>query len=130
YVLGPNGFKKAAPLKRVAAASYLARVPIGTNQGLFRIRPASEPGKFPEVGFYREEVELTQYGSNSELLRQIAEATGGRFNPTPRQVFDAGKRSVTTTMDLWPGLLALAVLCNLAELAGRKGYRLPRWWGR
>ncbi len=130
YVVGPNGFKKAVPLKRVAASSYLGRVPIGANQGLFRIRPASDLSKFPEVGFYREEAELTQYGSNPELLRQIAESTGGRFNPTPRQAFDAGKRSVTTTMDLWPGLLALAVLCNLAELAGRKGYRLPRLWGK
>ena len=130
YVLGPDHFQKAVPLKRLAASSYQARVPIAGHQGLFRIRPASELAALPELGFYREETELTQYGSNTELLRQIAEATGGRFNPTPRQAFDAGNRSVMTTMDLWPGLLALAVLANLAELAARKGYRLKRLWAR
>ncbi|MBI3698585.1 MAG: VWA domain-containing protein, partial [Acidobacteria bacterium] len=80
YVLGPDGFRKAVPLKRVAASSYQGRVAIEGRQGLFRIRPASEVAKFPEISFYREEAELAQYGSNPELLRQIAESTGGRFN--------------------------------------------------
>ncbi|MBI3696521.1 MAG: hypothetical protein HY238_16985, partial [Acidobacteria bacterium] len=105
-------------------------VAIEGRQGLFRIRPASEVAKFPEIGFYREETELAQYGSNPELLRQIAESTGGRFNPSPRQAFDVGNRSVTTILDLWPGLLALAVLFNLFELAARKGYTLRRLWAR
>jgi Ca-activated chloride channel family protein len=128
YALGPNGFKKAVPLRRTAPSSYQGRVPIETNQGLFRIRPADDLAKLPEVGIYREEEELTQYGSNAELLRQTAEATGGRFNPTPRQAFDAGGRAVTTTMDLWPGFLALAIFLNLAELAARKGYQIKRLW--
>jgi hypothetical protein len=126
YALGPDGFRKAVPLERVAASSYQARVSIGARQGLFRLRPSAELEKFPELGYYREETELSQYGSNTELLRQIAEATGGRFNPSVDQAFDAGNRSVTTTMDLWPGLLALAVLCNLAELVARKGWGLRR----
>ena len=113
----------------MAALTYQARVAIGSRQGLFRIRPAGDLAKFPEVGLYREETELTEYGSNPELLRQIAESTGGRFNPTPRQVFDAGNRAVTTTLELWPGLLALALLANLAELATRKGYTLRRILG-
>ncbi len=130
YALGANGFRKAVPLKRIAASSYLARVPVGAAQGLFRIRPSADLSKFPEVGLYREETELTQFGSNPELLKQIAQTTGGRFNPDPRQVFDPGKRSVTTTLDLWPGLLALAILLNLAELAARKGYSLAKLWNR
>jgi hypothetical protein len=63
---------------------------------------------------------MSEYGNNVPLLRQIAAATGGRFNPTPRDLFDAGSRSVRSTMDLWPGLLALAILLNLAELVLRK----------
>jgi predicted alternative tryptophan synthase beta-subunit len=54
------------------------------------------------------------------LLRQIAAATGGRYNPSPRQVFEAGSRSIRSTMDTWPGLLGLAILLNLAELVLRK----------
>ncbi len=125
YALGTD-FRKAVKLERVAPLVYQARVPIQDRQGLFRLRPAEESSVFPEIGLYREEAELTRYGSSPELLRQIAESTGGRFQPSPAQAFDAGGRSVSTTMDLWPALLALAILINLAELAARKGYWLRR----
>jgi hypothetical protein len=98
----------------------VGRLQIGQNQGLFRVRPLADSRAFPEVGFYRQEDEMTEYGNNVELLRQIASATGGRFNPAPRQVFDAGNRTIRATMDIWPGLLALALLLNLAELVMRK----------
>jgi hypothetical protein len=39
---------------------------------------------------------------------------------SPRQVFDAGNRSIRPTMEVWPGLPALAILLNLAELVLRK----------
>ena len=73
------------------------------------------------MGFYRQEQELLDYGSNPFLLRSIAEFTGGRFNPQPSQVFNAGDRSEPSSMRLWPGLLALALALNLAELIMRKG---------
>ncbi len=122
YVLGPNVFQQVAHMSRVTPSSYESRVPIGDKKGLFRIRPAIDLERFPEIGFYREDAEHTQYGSNPELLRQIAQATGGRFNPTPAQIFDSGKRSVGVTLNLWPVLLVAALLLNLAELADRKGY--------
>jgi hypothetical protein len=95
-------------------------LPIGQNQGLFRIRPLAESRAFPEVGFYRQEDEMQEYGNNEQLLRQIATSTGGRYNPKPGDVFDAAGRNIRTTMDLWPGLLALALLLNLVELVLRK----------
>jgi Ca-activated chloride channel homolog len=54
------------------------------------------------------------------LLRHVSAASGGHFNPSPKAVFDAGGRSIRTTMNLWPGLLALALALNLAELILRK----------
>ena len=63
---------------------------------------------------------MTEYGNNEPLLRQIAAATGGRFHPSPSQVFDAQGRSIAAVMQLWPALLALAVLLNLLELVLRK----------
>ena len=122
YVLGPNAFRQAVRMARVTPSSYECRVPIGDTKGLFRIRPADDLTTFPEIGFYREDAERSQYGSNPELLRQIAQATGGRFNPPSDQVFDSGKRSIGVTLNLWPGLLVAALLLNLAELADRKGY--------
>jgi hypothetical protein len=35
-------------------------------------------------------------------------------------VFDAGGRTLASTLQLWPGLLAFAIIANLAELVMRK----------
>jgi Ca-activated chloride channel family protein len=120
YAFGPNGYQAPLKVSKVAAGHYRGRLAIGRNQGLFRVRPVAESRAFPEVGFYRQEDEMLEYGNNEDLLRRIAAATGGRFNPSPRDVFDAGGRGIRRAMDLWPGLLALAIALNLAELALRK----------
>jgi hypothetical protein len=120
YAFGPNGFQVPLNVSKVTGGHYRARLAIGQRQGLFRVRPLAESRAFPEIGFYRQEDEMVEYGNNENLLRQIASATGGRFSPSPRQVFDPGGRSIRSTMDLWPGLLAVAVLLNLAELILRK----------
>ena len=133
YAFGANGFQAPLKLSKVAAGHYRARLPLGSLQGFIRVRPLAESRAFPEVGFYLPEDEMADYGSNEALLRQVAAATGGRFNPTVEQVFDPGNRRAQATVQLWPGLLALAVLLNLLELAGRKwtGLRealsLRRW---
>ena len=88
--------------------------------GLFRIRPVNESRAFPEIGLYRQQEELQDYGSNRALLEQISALTGGRFNPPPASVFDANGRSVTITWDLWPVLLGLAIAFSIAELVARK----------
>jgi Ca-activated chloride channel homolog len=120
FAIGPNNFHAPLNVSKVAAGHYRARLGIGSNQGLFRIRPLADTPAFPEVGFYRQEDEMLEYGNNEQLLREVAQATGGRFQPTPRQVFDSGGRTTSTTMDLWPAFLALAVALNLAELIMRK----------
>jgi hypothetical protein len=108
------------PVRKVAEGQYRGSVHVGAMQGLFRIRPVEDSRFFPETGFYRPEEELTQYGSNETLLKQVSAFTGGRFSPSASKIFDAGRRSVSTTMELWPGLLALAIALNIAELVMRK----------
>ena len=120
YVIGSDGFKKQMDVIKVGAGVYRGRLPIGARQGLFRVRPLMDTPAFPEVGLYRPEVELTEYGSNQTLLKQVAEFTGGRFEPAPKAVFDPGVRTLASTLQLWPGLLGLAVLANLVELVLRK----------
>jgi hypothetical protein len=120
YVLGPDNFRKPVQIAKVAEGAYRGRVAIGGRQGLFRIRPLVESKQFPEIGYYRQEQELNDFGSNRFVLRKIAEFTGGRFEPQPKQVFDPGGRSVLSTVRLWPGLLLAAVLLNLAEVIQRK----------
>ncbi len=120
FAIGPAGFQKPVPIIKMADGSFRGRLAIGERQGLFRVRPLEESRAFPEVGFYRQEQELQDYGSNQFLLREIAEFTGGRFNPNPKDVFDAGGRSIPSSMRLWPGLLAFAIALNLIELFLRK----------
>jgi uncharacterized membrane protein len=120
YALGPDGFRKAVPIHKVAEGSWRGTLPIGDRQGLFRVRPLEDTRLFPETGLYREEQELRHFGANEALLRRVSQYTGGRFAPPADQVFNAGGRSIPASMSLWPGLLAAAVLLNLAELILRK----------
>jgi hypothetical protein len=84
------------------------------------------------VGFYRQEDEMLEYGANDQLLHQVAEATGGRYNPALNAIFESTGRAIPATLDLWPFLLALAIALNVAELLLRKwrglweGLRLRR----
>jgi hypothetical protein len=120
FVLGPGGFHAPLKMGKVAAGHYRGRLGIGQNQGLFRVRPLVESHAFPEVGFYRQEDEMQEFGNNEQLLRQIAVSTGGRFGVRAADAFEASGRSIPATMELWPGLLALAVALNLLELVMRK----------
>ncbi len=121
YVFGPNGFQSPLETAKIAAGHYRARVAIGGRQGLFRVRPLAESRAFPETGFYREEDEIIDYGANQQVLHQVAEATGGRYNPPLHALFDSSGRAIPATLELWPLLLALAIFLNLAELLLRKG---------
>jgi len=120
FALGPGGFEKPVSVHKIAPRSYEGRIHIGNLHGLFRIRPLEDSSAFPEIGLYREEAELHDYGTNETLLRQISTLTGGRFNPAPGSVFDSGGRSLYTTWQLWPALIALAIALTIFELLGRK----------
>ena len=120
FVIGPGDFRKPLDVTRVSPGVYRARVRIGSLEGLFRVRPLDDSRAFPEVGLYRVESELTDFGSNEPLLKSIALSTGGRFNPSASDLFDSGGRYTESTLRLWPGLLAVAILLNLIELALRK----------
>jgi uncharacterized membrane protein len=132
YAFGPNGFQSPLKVTKMAGGHYRARVAIGERQGLFRVRPLAESRAFPEVGFYRQEDEMMEYGANDQLLHQVADATGGRYNPALGAIFDSSGRAIPATLDLWPFLLALAIALNIAELVLRKwrglweGLRLRR----
>ncbi|MBM3784250.1 MAG: VWA domain-containing protein [Acidobacteria bacterium] len=131
FVFGPEGYQQPVEVRKAGDGVFRGRVNIGTRQGLFRIRPVDESRVFFESGLYRQEAELADYGNNESVLRQLAGFTGGRYNPAPARIFEAEGRSVASTTRLWPGLLALAVVLNLIELAVRKwrGVIPARWLG-
>ncbi len=120
YVLGPNGFRQGIDVKKTAARLYEGRVHIGPQTGLFRVRPVNESDAFPEVGLYRQQPEFGDYGSNENLLREVASFTNGRFNPPLSDIFTAQGRSASTQWQLWPVFLGLALALTIAELVARK----------
>ena len=120
FVFGPDGFQRPVEVRKVGEGAYHGHVRVGDRQGLFRVRPLAESRVFPEVGLYRAVDELREYGNDELLLRRVAEFTGGRFNPRPADVFEAAGKAIPSTLRLWPGLLGLAILLNLAELMLRK----------
>ncbi len=120
FVFGAGGLQAPLKVGKVAAGHYRGRLEIGQSQGLFRVRPLEDSRAFPEVGFYRQEDEMQEYGNNEGLLRQIAASTGGRFGVRPGDVYDAAGRNIPASMELWPGLLGLALALNLLELVLRK----------
>ena len=120
FVLGPEGFEQPIEVVRVAPGTYRGRLHVGERRGLFRIRPLQETRAFPEVGIYRQQEEMLDYGSNPGLLKQISSLTGGQFEPAPADVFRSGGRYLPTAWRLWPALLGLAVGLTLAELVVRK----------
>jgi len=120
FALGPAGFRKPVAMRKIGPGSYRGTVKVGHRQGLFRVRPLEDSRAFPEIGYYRQEEELAEFGSNADLLKQLSAFTGGRFQPRVEQVFDSGGRAIPSTMSLWPGLLGFAVLFNLLELLHRK----------
>ncbi|MDX1982236.1 MAG: VWA domain-containing protein [Bryobacteraceae bacterium] len=120
FVFGPEGFQKPVEMQKLANGVFRGRLPIGNRRGLFRVRPLADSAAFPEVGLYRPEDELNEYGSDEQLLRQISGYTGGRFQPAPGDIFESGGRSVPADVRLWPGLLGLAIGLSLIELLMRK----------
>lgn len=128
-ISGPNGFRATAQVERVSVGVYECRAAIGDRFGLFRVRSAEPVDGFPESALYRQNEELTTWGSDPDLLRRIAAATGGLFNPDPEQTAAANPPAVRTQFDLWPWLLLLGLILNLTEVAGRKGWLpwLSRW---
>ena len=48
FAIGPNNFHAPLKISKVAAGHYRARLNIGQNQGLFRIRPLADSPAFPQ----------------------------------------------------------------------------------
>lgn len=130
FAIGSGGLEKRVPIEKAAPRLYYGRIHVGKAKGLIRIRPVVDSGAFPETGVYRGDLESSAYGTNEHLLRQIAALTGGDYNPPLDSVFDPGGRFVYRRLELWPGLLALAIALGIAELITRKWGGLRRGFGK
>ena len=64
--------------------------------------------------------ELRLRPANAELLRSIANASGGRFEVKPESVFDSPDRTSPRAVPLWPYLATAAALLFVLDVALRR----------
>jgi uncharacterized membrane protein/uncharacterized protein YegL len=64
--------------------------------------------------------ELRLRPTNEALLRALAQASGGRYNPEPEAVFATPDRTARRATPLWPYLVAAAAVLLLADVALRR----------
>ncbi|GAA5505672.1 hypothetical protein Rcae01_01117 [Novipirellula caenicola] len=64
--------------------------------------------------------ELRIRPTNETLLREVANASGGRFNPTPAELFHPTAVRANRPTPLWPWILAAAVVLLILDVALRR----------
>jgi hypothetical protein len=64
--------------------------------------------------------ELRLGPADEELMRRVANVSGGRYNPPAAEVFDVGNRVAERVTPLWPYLLAAALGVFLFDVALRR----------
>lgn len=128
-VYGPGGEQTQVRLVQVGPGTYEARVP-ATDRGNYFVSLTPRQGDrplAPVIGGTSRAVgaELRSMRSNVSLLRQIAEATGGRVldagRPEDAALFDrTALEPVRAATPLWPVLLVWTVAVFILDVATRR----------
>ncbi len=135
----PTGAEQTLNLRQTSPGAYVGTVALGSTGS----RPFSV-GLVPGGGITREAALRTglrrlyysypdEYRSgppNVELLRALAEATGGKLAPQAAEVFDPGGDRGRTRQGLWPLFAAAALVAYLLDIAVRRAPWLRRWFDR
>ena len=132
---GPDGVAATLQLPRTGAGMYQLRVPLQAGAAPARFELLDSPGLSKQLAaragtrelHYSRSDEYRAFPPNMDLLRTLAEQTGGKVAPDIGEVFarngDESRRSRT----LWPWLALLGLMFYLADLTVR---RVPWAWRR
>jgi hypothetical protein len=112
------------PMQQTAPGRYVAAIDT-PNAGAYHLELSQklqgqsllQQSRGLVVG-YPEELRLKP--TDEELLKSLARASGGMYNPTPEEVFTSPERTAPRTTPLWPYLVAAAALIFLADVALRR----------
>ena len=120
-VIDPPQKARELSLPQVAPGRYAARFATSTA-GLYLLEPKlTYQGRPIDVerrvigATYPDELRVKPV--NTGLLQEIAQVSGGRFDPKPAELLAPADRSVPRTLPLWPYLLAAALLLFLLDLS-------------
>jgi len=129
-VVGPDGETKRVPLRRLGPRRLEARFPMDVD-GVYR--PVVAVGDAPiqvaplALPYSPEFAPRRSPDAGPELLRRIADTSGGQVTPPARDWF-IGPSVSRALESLAPWFAWTAVGLLLFEIAGRRlGWRLPQW---
>jgi Ca-activated chloride channel family protein len=97
-----------ATVRLMQKGSYAFRVSDGQTEAISRILPYSYPDEYH------------LYDPNIEFLRSISSETGGKFEPTPGEIFEAGGETTSVPMPLAPYFAGLVLLLFLVDVFLRR----------
>ncbi len=124
-VIRPDLSKEDIELKQTAPGRYEADIPLG-GQGGYQLQstlhtnesamPSASRGVM--VG-YPDEWQLRP--TNAALLKQLADTTGGLYDPTPEELLDINPdKIVHRAVPLWPYLLTAAAMIFVLDVLLRR----------
>ncbi len=118
--IDPDGKVHSQPLRHVAPGRHAAEFDATTPGTYYLEATFKHSGRV--VYFQRRGLvvgypeELAVGPANVELLKSIAEATGGRYDPKPADVYAPTTRTAPITIRLWSYLLILGALLFVLDL--------------
>ncbi len=130
-VRAPDGVESDVLLRQVAPGRYQTRVPLEPlGSAPYRFRLLEAPGltaaelarALPRSLGYAQADEYRVRANAHDLLRGLAERTGGKFAPKPEEVFADYGDGARVRQALWPYCAAATLVLLLLELLVR---RLP-----
>ncbi|MBT8240206.1 MAG: VWA domain-containing protein, partial [Acidimicrobiia bacterium] len=130
-VSGPDGEGIDVPLERIDGSTFAATIPVD-EAGTYAIGATVSSGGQPVwsgVGLTSRSypAEYAPRPLGEDVLRRVANLTGGRFEPNVAEIFDpantaAGRRRIDLTRwFLWAALLLWPVAVAVSRLAYRSG---------
>jgi len=131
-VTGPDGVTNMVELRHTGAGAYRLRVPLASGAPL-RFELAESPGLSRQAVdragsrrlHYTYPAEYRTLPPNIDLLRALADETGGKLAPSIAEVFAQRGDHSRIARTLWPWLAMLALCLYLLDIAVR---RAPVAW--
>jgi uncharacterized membrane protein len=132
----PDGSSATLPLRQSAPGRYVARMPVVTSVTAPFAFELSEAGGISRelarrVGvrelYYPLPDEYRTYPPDVELLRALAEQTGGKLAPSVPEMFASQGDVGRARTPLWPWLAGIALAFYLLDVAVRRAPWFRRW---
>ncbi|MEQ1903331.1 MAG: VWA domain-containing protein [Pirellulaceae bacterium] len=123
-LINPNLGREEVTLKQTAPGRYEADFP-SLDRGAYHLELSQQRGGAQTFRQTRGVVvgypdELRLGPPDTALMKKVTDLTGGRFNPTARELFEPTKATAENIFPLWPWLLAVALALFVLDVALRR----------